>query len=98
MTPNKKNNAVNGIIFLVAFLAFVLVFTYLSLNLKNIDYGYDLQELTAKEKYLKEEIDKLRAAKAKLLKLERVEKVVIGKLGYQYPTPDQFVKVYKDEE
>ncbi|MDQ1354910.1 MAG: hypothetical protein QG657_5219 [Acidobacteriota bacterium] len=81
---------------LMTFIAFILIFTYLSLNLKSIDSGYEMQELFEKEQELKEEITKLQAEKASLLNLDRVEKVVIEKLGYQYPQPDQFIKVFAE--
>lgn len=92
----KKKKSSNSVFILIAFIVFILVFTYLSLNLKNIDFGYELQELMEQEKNLREEIDKLKAQKAKLLNLERVEDIVIKKLGYQYPEPDQFIKVFED--
>ncbi|MCK5056527.1 MAG: hypothetical protein KAT34_07725 [Candidatus Aminicenantes bacterium] len=92
----KKKKTSTGVFILVAFIFFILVFTYLSLNLKNIDFGYEMQDLLGKEKLLKEEIDKLKAKKAGLLNLERVEKKVIKELGYQYPEPDQFIKVFED--
>jgi len=92
----KKKKTPTGVFILVAFIVFILVFTYLSLNLKNIDFGYEMQALMGKEKLLKEEIDKLKARKAELLNLERVEKKVMSQLGYQYPEPDQFIKVFED--
>lgn len=92
----RKNNSVTGVVVLVTLIVFILLFTYLSLNLKSIDYGYDLQALIEQERRLKEEIDRLRAEKARLLNLERVENIVIRKLGYQYPDPDQFIKVFED--
>jgi cell division protein FtsL len=92
----KKKKTSTGVFIFVAFIVFILVFTYLSLNLKNIDFGYEMQELMEKEKLLKEEIDKLKAKQAELLNLERVEQKVIKELGYQYPEPDQFIKVFED--
>lgn len=92
----KKKKSSNSVFVLIAFIVFILVFTYLSLNLKNIDFGYEMQELMEKEKVLQEEIDKLRAQKAELLNLDRVEKIVMKKLNYQYPEPDQFIKVFED--
>lgn len=91
----QKGKSLNGIFLLMAFIVFILVFTYLSLNLKNIDYGYDLQELREQEKALQEEVAKLKARKASLLNLERVEKIVINRLDYQYPEPSQFIKVFE---
>jgi len=85
-----------GVLALITFTGFVLLFTYMSLNLKTIDFGYEMQELILKEGKLKEDIDKLRSEKARLLNLKRVEQLVIEKLGYQYPQPDQFIKVYED--
>ena len=92
----KKKRSSNSVFVLIAFIVFILVFTYLSLNLKNIDFGYEMQELMEKEKTLKEEIDKLKALKAELLNLDRVEKIVMKQLNYQYPEPDQFIKVFED--
>jgi cell division protein FtsL len=93
-----KKKSSNRMWVLVTFIAFILVFFYLSLNLKSIDSGYEMQELLEKEQDLKEEITKLQAEKASLLNLDRVEKEVIEKLGYQYPQPDQFIKVFADSE
>lgn len=91
---NKKGkSSITGILVLITVVTFILLFTYLSLNLKNIDFGYEMQKLMEYERQLKEEIDKLKCAKARLLNLERVEKKVIAELGYQYPEPDQFIKV-----
>ncbi len=94
---NHKKKSLTGVYVLAFFIVFVLVFTFLSLNLKTIELGYEMQELIGQEKDLTEEIDKLRAQKAELLKLERVEKLVMQKLGYNYPEPDQFIKVVVDE-
>ncbi|MCK4766245.1 MAG: hypothetical protein KAW12_28885 [Candidatus Aminicenantes bacterium] len=91
----KKGKSLNGIFLLMAFIVFILVFTYLSLNLKNIDYGYDLQELREKEKALLEEVAILQARRATLLNLERVEDIVMNRLKYQYPEPHQFIKVFE---
>ncbi|MCP5046852.1 MAG: hypothetical protein GY940_06750 [bacterium] len=95
-TNKKKSPGAGGVLVLVTVVGFILIFTYMSLNLKNIDFGYEMQELASKEKALKEEIDKLKSEKARLLNLKRVEKLVMEKLGYQYPQPDQFIKVYED--
>lgn len=72
------------------------MFTFSSLNLKNIDYGYRIQELLESKKKLEEGIDQLKSIKASLLNLERVENIVMKKLSYQYPEPDQFIKVFED--
>lgn len=91
----RKKKSINGIFILITFLVFILLFTYSSLNLKNIDYGYKMQELVQNEKSLIEEIDKLKAEKARLLNLDRVERIVMKRLGYRYPKPDQFIKVFE---
>lgn len=91
-----KKKSSNRTWLLAAVIAFILVFSYLSLNLRSIDSGYEMQELFEKEQELKEEITKLQAEKAALLNLDRVEKVVIDKLGYQYPQPGQFIKVFAE--
>ena len=87
-----------GLLFLMAVMGFVLLFTYLSLNLKTIDFGYEMQELLDREQQLKEEIDKLKSDKARLLNLERVERIVTRELGYRYPEADQFIKVFEGRE
>jgi len=94
MMKNKKSTL--GLLILVGALVLALIFTYLSLNLQSRDLGYQVQEKIAKEKRLKEEIDQLRAKKAKLLDLGRVEHDVIQDLHYQYPEPDQFIKAFED--
>lgn len=92
----EKQAGKNKVWILITFLGFVLLFTYLSLNLKNIEMGYQMKALLDKETRLQEEIDKLKSDKARLLNLERVEREVTKKLGYQYPTPDQFIKVFEE--
>ena len=82
---------------LLMVIVFIVLFTYLSLNLKTIDFGYELQELIVLRDRLQEEIDKLKSDKARLLNLERVEKEVTEKLGYRYPQPEQFIKVFDTE-
>ena len=82
---------------LIGVITFILIFTYLSLNLKNVAFGYEMQELVLHREKLMEEIARLKSQKAQLLNLNRVEKKVIDQLGYQYPEPDQFIKVYEPE-
>ncbi|MGD2092551.1 MAG: cell division protein FtsL [Candidatus Aminicenantes bacterium] len=94
----KKAKLPGGMLVLMTVIAFILLFTYLSLNLKTIDFGYELQELIELRDQLQEEIDQLKSHKARLLNLERVEKVVTEKLGYQYPEPEQFIKVFAGED
>jgi cell division protein FtsL len=94
----KKAKLPGGMLVLVTVIVFILLFTYLSLNLKTIDFGYELQELMELRDQLQEEIDKLKSDKARLLNLERVEKEVMQKLRYQYPQPDQFIKVFDTED
>jgi cell division protein FtsL len=95
--PNTKSGAF-GVLLLLGVVTFILIFTYLSLNLKNIDFGYEMQDLIKHRKSLVTEIDRLKSQKAVLLSLERVEKKVIDELGYQYPEPDQFIKVFEDQK
>lgn len=92
----KKKRSATAVFVLIALIVFILVFTYLSLNLKNIDFGYDLQALLEKERQLKEEIARLKAVKASLLNLERVERKVTRELGFRYPQPHQFIKVFDE--
>ena len=91
-TFNKKKSSI-GMWVVVTLILFLFLFSYLSLNLKNVDFGYEMQELRQYERQLKEEINQLKARKASLLNLERVEDIVINKLGYQYPEPGQLIKV-----
>jgi cell division protein FtsL len=53
-----------------------------------------MQKLLQAQKSLQEEIDKLKAEKATLLNLDRVEKEVMKKLGYRYPEPEQLIKIF----
>jgi len=97
-TKTKKAKLPGGMLGLLMVIVFIVLFTYLSLNLKTIDFGYELQELIELRDQLQEEIDKLKSDKARLLNLERVEKEVTEKLGYQYPQPEQFIKVSDTED
>ena len=81
---------------ILAFFIFAILFTYSSLNLKNVDLGYQQHELLQQEKKMRAEIDRLQAQKALLLNLERMEKIAMEKLGYQYPETDQIIKVVED--
>ncbi len=105
MSAAKRHNANSGskqrqgnnaaLWFLGSILVIFLVFSYMSLNLKNVDYGYEMQALLEEEKGLNEELNGLKAEKASLLNLTRVEKIVTTELNYQYPEPDQLIKVYE---
>jgi hypothetical protein len=81
---------------ILAFFIFFVLFIYSSLNLKNVDLGYHQHELLMKENRLRLEIDSLLARRAELLNLERMEKIVVEKLGYQYPQAGQIIKVVED--
>jgi cell division protein FtsL len=83
---------------ILAFFIFVILFTYSSLNLKNVDLGYQQHELLQQEKKMHAEIDRLQAQKALLLNLERMEKIAVEKLGYQYPEDDQIITVVEDND
>jgi cell division protein FtsL len=96
MSKQRKSLA-NFRLAILAFFIFVILFTYSSLNLKNVDLGYQQHELLQQEKKMRAEIDRLQAQKALLLNLERMEKIAIEKLGYQYPEPDQIIKVVEDD-
>ena len=90
----RKKSNYGKLIALTAFVLFTLLFTYSSLNLRNTDYGYEKQRLKNKKKELKETIDLLSAKKAILLDLGRVERIVVQKLGYDYPKKGQIIKIY----
>lgn len=92
MKPSLRS-AVDWRLATLAFFIFVILFIYSALNLKHIDLGYRQHELLQQEKTMRIEIDRLDAQKASLLNLERMEKTVIEKLGYQYPAAGQIIKV-----
>jgi cell division protein FtsL len=96
MKTFKKKKSPIGMWVVVTIILFLLLFSYLSLNLKNVDFGYEMQELRLYERQLKEEINQLKARKASLLNLERVEDIVMNRLGYQYPEPDQLIMVVEE--
>jgi len=77
----------------LAFVIFVVLFIYSSLNLQNVDLGYREHELLRAVQKLRLEIDALQAQRAELLNLERLEKVAMEQLGYQYPEAGQIIKV-----
>ena len=85
-----------GMTFLSVVVIFLLLVMYLNLNLTSINYGYQLQRLRNERDAVKEEIDQLLARRAALLNLKRVEDVVTQRLNYQYPTGDQYIKVYTE--
>lgn len=77
----------------LAFFIFLVLFIYSSLNLQNVDLGYRQHELLQSEARLRLEIDALRASRAGLLSLERIERIARQELGYQYPEAGQVIKV-----
>lgn len=82
----------------LAFFIFAVLFIYSNLNLKNVDLGYQQHELLQAEKKLRTEIDQMQAQKAQLLNFERLEKIAIEKLGYQYPEPGQIIQVIENDD
>ena len=80
----------------LAFFIFLVLFIYSSLNLKNVDLGYQEHELLLTEQNLRLEIDALQARRAGLLNLERLEKIAREELGYQYPQAGQIIKVVEN--
>ncbi|MGE5342727.1 MAG: hypothetical protein ACM3SY_14730 [Candidatus Omnitrophota bacterium] len=95
-TPNTRKSS--GVMVVIGLVSFILIFIYLSLNLKNVDSGYNIQDLINHRKELLEEIDRLKSKKANLLNLQRVEKEAIEQLGYAYPDETQIIRVYEDEK
>lgn len=93
---SKGRSLVNFRLAVLAFFIFFVLFIYSSLNLKNVDLGYRQHELLLAEKKLRLEIDSLQARRAELLNLERMEKIVMEKLGYQYPEAGQIIKVIEN--
>lgn len=92
----KKNKYSGRAFFVITIMIFLLLFTYSSLNLKNIDYGYEMQKLMKSQELLNEEIDVLESKRAKLLELGRIENIVVNKLGYTYPSEKQIIRIYED--
>ena len=78
----------------VAVLAIVVLFVFSSLNLKNIDYGYRIQELLQRQTALAEQIDRLRAERSQLLNLQRIESIAVQQLGFAYPEPGQVIGLH----
>jgi len=97
MSPRGKSLA-DFRLAILAFFIFVILFTYSGLNLKNVDLGYQQHELLQQEKKMRAEIDRLQAQKALLLNLERMEKIAVEQLGYQYPQADQIIKVVDHDD
>ena len=95
MKPSLKGM---GTVFLSVVIIFLLLAAYLNLNLTSINCGYQLRRLDNERSGLREEIDQLRARKAALLNLQRVEDVVTKRLSYQYPQGDQYIKVVMERE
>lgn len=95
--PENRTPKTGGIVVITSIIAFILIFTYLSLNLKNIDTGYEIQELNVRMKKLNEELDRLKSRRATLLNLHRVEKEVVEKLFYQYPESTQIIRINEAE-
>lgn len=89
----QRKSPIDFRVAILAFFIFAILFTYSSLNLKNVDLGYQQHELLQQEKKMRSEIDRLLAQKALLLNLERMEKIAMEKLGYQYPEAAQIIKV-----
>lgn len=92
----KGRSLVDFRLAVLAFFIFFVLFIYSGLNLKNVDLGYQQHELLLAEKKLRLEIDSLQARRAQLLNLERMEKIVVEKLGYQYPQAGQIIKVVEN--
>lgn len=91
--PVRRRTAAVSIF--VVFMLFILLFTYSSLNLKSIDYGYKMQALTQQAETLEIEIDKLRAERAFLVSLERVDRFARSRLGLVPPTPEQVIRAVR---
>ncbi|MBN1196279.1 MAG: cell division protein FtsL [Candidatus Aminicenantes bacterium] len=91
--PVRRRTAAVSIF--VVFMLFILLFTYSSLNLKSIDYGYKMQALNQQVETLEIEIDKLRAERAFLVSLERVDRLARSRLGLAPPTPDQVIRAVR---
>jgi len=89
----RRRPNITVLVFVV--LVLVILFAYTRLNLETIDSGYQMQDLLDKEKRLREEIDKLQAARARQLNLENVDKVARQSLGLQPPQAQQVVKVFE---
>jgi len=84
----------------VLIVVFLILFIYTAISIQLVEYGYILQELRKKEFALSEEIDRLKAQKASLTNLYQVERIALEKLHYNFPEPDQVIKIFikKDEK
>jgi len=91
--PARRRTAAVAVF--VTFMLFVLLFTYSSLNLKNIDYGYKMQALKQKVETLRIEIDKLAAERAFLVSLDRVDRLARTRLGLEPPRQDQVIRAFR---
>jgi cell division protein FtsL len=94
---SKGKQLVDFRLAILAFFIFFILFIYSSLNLKNVNLGYRQHELLLAEEQLRLEIDFLQAQKAELLNLERMQKIAIEKLGYQYPEAGQIITVIEND-
>jgi len=91
----RRRNAAVAVF--VTFMLFVLLFTYSSLNLKNIDFGYKMQALKQQVEVLQIEIDKLRAERAFLVSLDRVDRLARSRLGLAPPSQDQVIRAVRED-
>ncbi len=94
-TPPPRRNI--GVAVFVGFMVFVLLFTYSSLNLKSIDFGYKMETLKQEADALRIEIDKLRASRAFMINLERVDTIAREQLKLLPPREDQVIRVSRGE-
>lgn len=91
--PARRRTAAVAVF--VTFMLFLLLFTYSSLNLKNIDYGYKMQALKEQVDTLQIEIDKLEAERAFLVSLERVDHLARTRLGLAPPSREQVIRAFR---
>ncbi|HSQ34458.1 MAG TPA: cell division protein FtsL [Candidatus Binatia bacterium] len=94
----KKGSRSDFHLAILVFFIFAVLFIYSSLNLKNVDLGYQQHDMLQQEEKLRADIDRLQAQKALLQNLERMEKVAIEKLGYQYPQAEQIIQVVEADD
>lgn len=83
-----KTKFVFRILFLVAFMAILSLF-YIWSRVQIVQYGYEINELKARQHQLIEENKKLKVETATLKSPNRIEKIAREKLKMRAPLPEQ---------
>lgn len=73
-------------VLIIAFLSF-----YIWQLTESIRIGYEINQLQHKRKELIKQVERLETKKVSLLRLERIEKIAIDKLGLKKPEAGQII-------